>query len=417
VTLVHPGPVAGRVAAPPSKSVTHRAFLLAAHAPEGCTVAGPLRSADTEATLACLAALGSSFRQEGEAVRFAPAPFVPPPGALACANSGTTLRLMACLAARLPHPVRLDGDGSLRRRPMADLAASLRQLGAQVEGGAAPVRVHGPLRPGRALVPPDASSQVASGLLLCLPFLEGDSELRLGPPVPSRPYVDLTVRVAAAAGLRLPEEEGAFRVAGGQQVRARRLAVEGDWSAAALLLVAGAVAGGPVRVTGLDAGSAQGDRAILRHLAAFGARVRHGDGWAEASSGSLESPGDVDVAATPDLFPPLAVLAASSRGRTRFTGGAALRRKESDRIEAMRSGLARMGVAARALPDGLEVTGGPLRGAALDGHGDHRVHMALCVAALAADGPSTVSGEEWAAVSHPGFHRDLAALGARLEAA
>ncbi|MEA3137770.1 MAG: 3-phosphoshikimate 1-carboxyvinyltransferase, partial [Thermoplasmata archaeon] len=128
--------------------------------------------------------------------------------------------------------------------------------------------------------------------------------------------------------------------------------------------------------------------------------------------GSLASPGPVDVSATPDLFPALCVLAAVSRGTTTLMGAAGLRHKESDRIAAMAAGLSHMGIHVAERPDGLVVTGGKPRGATLSAAGDHRIHMALAAAALAADGPSTIDGAASAAVSWPGFHKALGALGA-----
>lgn len=420
--VVRPGPVSGTVRAPGSKSVTHRAYVLAAQSDQPCTVRRPLRAADPDATLACLHAFGARVSPEPEAVRFDPAPLLPPRHVLDCRNAGTGLRLLTALAARLPFPVALDGDASLRRRPNGPLLDALAGLGARVahQDGRCPYTVQGPVHAGEAALPARASSQYASALLLMLPLLDGDSTLRLAAPVASRPYLDVTARTAGAAGLSWREgtadDDGLrFDVPGGQVPRAPRLDVEGDWSAAAFFLVAGAVAGGPVTVEGLDPQSAQGDRAVVDALRAFGARVDARDDAvvATAPADGLASPGTVDVAATPDLFPPLAVLAACARGTTEFTGGAALRAKESDRIAAMAEGLARLGVAAQERPDGLRVTGvaaaagGRLRGGRVRSFGDHRIHMAFSVAALAADGPVAVDGAGCEAVSFPGFHDAL----------
>ncbi len=403
----------GTVRAPPSKSVTHRAHLLAAHTEDIATVDGPLRAADTDATLACLRQLGADAAPAQDGVRFGPAAWKAPDDALDCCNSGTTLRLLLGLAARLPGTTRFDGDASLRARPNAPLLDALRRGGATVPAGAdaLPLQVAGPLRSGAYSLPARTSSQYASSLLLSLPFLGGDSTLRLDAPVSSRPYLDVTAHVARAFGLRLEATHAAdglvFHVPGGQAVAARTAyPVEGDWSGAAFPLVAAAVTSGTVTVEGLRADSPQGDRAVLDVLRAFGATVS--GTTVTADPDALASPGPVDVAATPDLFPILAVLAARAHGTTTFTGGAALRHKESDRIAAMAEGLTRLGADVRERPDGLVVTGAArLRGATVRGHHDHRVHMALCVAGLAADGPVTVSDPDSAAVSYPGFHADL----------
>lgn len=418
---VRPGAVGGTVQAPPSKSVTHRALLLAAQSTSLCTVRRPLRSGDTLATLGCLRALGAHAEAAGGDgdLRFLPAPLRVPAGALDCGNAGTALRLLAATVARLGGPVLLTGDASLRGRPNGPLLEALAGLGVRVESaaGCAPLRVRGPLRSGVARLPAGSSSQFASALLLALPFVPGDSLLALATPVASRPYLDVTLQVAARAGLRLEADLGAgrVRVPGGQAVRAAALDVPGDWSSAAVLLAAAAVAGGTVTVRGLDAGDAQGDRAIVDLLRRFGADVRVAGDAVSCTGGALQGAGTVDAAATPDLFPILAAVAAASRGTTTFVGGGSLRAKESDRIAAMAAGLARMGVEARERPDGLAVTGGRLRGASVASQGDHRIHMAFAVAGLAAQGATTVDGAPSAAASYPGFHADLAALGAKVE--
>jgi 3-phosphoshikimate 1-carboxyvinyltransferase len=411
---VRPGRIEGTVTAPPSKSLTHRAFLLAAQSATPCTVQVPLLADDTRATLSCLLALGARVHLDPDrpdAVQFLPAPLRPGAQALDCRNSGTTLRLLSATAARFGQPVTLAGDDSLRARPNGPLHDALRSLGATVDArdGKAPVTIRGPIRPGHVRLPAAGSSQFASALLLALPFLPGPSTLTLAPPVPSGPYLDLTLEVAGAFGVAIRRDGNQFEVPGGATASADSFRVEGDWSAAAFHVAAAAVTGGRATVQGLRADSRQGDRAILGLLRSFGATVRD----ATVEAGVLQSPGTLDVAATPDLFPVLAVVAACARGTTTFTGGDSLRHKESDRIAAMADGLRRLGADARETPDGLVVSGGtPLRGATLSSRGDHRIHMALCVAALAAEGPSTLDGPASAAVSYPGFHADLAALGA-----
>ena len=252
--------------------------------------------------------------------------------------------------------------------------------------------------------------------MLSLPLLAGDSELVMAAPVASAPYLDITRDVAAAFGLQWEHEAGPdgfrFRIPGDQRPRAAAFAVEGDWSTAAFPLVAGAIAGGPVRVEGVDAASSQGDRAILDVLRAFGADVAVDAHAVEVAADGLTTPGAVDVAATPDMFPALCVLASQASGTTTITGGAALRHKESDRIAAMVAGLRSLGARIEATPDGARIHGTPgaLHGATVHAHDDHRIHMALCLAGLVADGNTVVDGAPSAAVSYPGFHTDLARL-------
>jgi len=421
--IIRPGTVHGQVAAPGSKSVTHRAFLLAAQSTSPCTVASALLSADTLATLAGMQSLGAAVEQTAPHVRFRPAGLRLPTGAIDCQNAGTALRLLTATSARLGGSVLLTGDASLRSRPNDGLLTALAGLGVRVEsqGGRAPLRVQGPLRSGIARLPAKSSSQFASALLLALPFVAGDSTLVLEAPIASRPYLDVTLRIAHEAGLRLDAElDGAgphVRIPGAQQVKATRLTVPGDWSSAAFPLAAAALTGGRVTVTGLDPRDAQGDRAIVDHLRAFGARVEVDAVGVTCSGEDLRSPGLVDIGATPDLFPVLAVVAAASRGTTTFVNGASLRHKETDRIRAMARGLATLGIAVQERPDGLTVHGGELGGGRITSLGDHRIHMAFAIAGLAANGPVEVDDPDCAAVSYPAFHEHLRGLGGRVEVA
>jgi 3-phosphoshikimate 1-carboxyvinyltransferase len=418
--MVTPGRTAGTVAAPPSKSVAQRALLLAALSERPAVVRAATQSQDAAAMLQNLVALGAKVQPAADAVRFEPAPLRPPTRALDCGGSATTLRLLCATAARLPHPVTLDGDASLRARESRALLEALHVLGARVQSndGKPPLSVHGPLHSGIVQLPPLASSQAASALALALPFLDGDSTVWVAPPVASRPYLDLTLAVAATAKLSIkaraqPDGGLELSIAGGQRCDLGAYSVEGDWSGAAFMLAAGAITQGEVTVTGLETESAQGDRAMVRHLRAFGCDVRvRGSQVTVAGPEHLASPGSIDVLDTPDLFPVLAVLAAAARGTTRITGGAALRGKESDRISAMAAGLGAMGVGCEELRDGLVVQGGQLQGASVASRGDHRIHMAFAVAGLAAHGPTLIDSLGCESKSYSAFHSDLRRLGA-----
>jgi 3-phosphoshikimate 1-carboxyvinyltransferase len=420
---VRRGTIDGTLRAPPSKSETHRALVLAAQADVPCRVRSPLRSEDTQATLSCLHDLGARLHLQDDDIQFLPAPLRAPKQALDCRNSGTTLRLLTVVATRVGQDVILTGDDSLRSRPNGPLLDALVTLGARVSSqeGRAPITVRGPIRSGVVRLPPKSSSQYASALLLGLALLPGPSTVEMQAPVSSSPYLDVTLASAKQFGLRISESPATasggrrFDLPGGDVPRAERVNVEGDWSAAAFPLVAAAITGGRATVTAARGDSPQGDRAIGGLLTSFGANVRHTEAGVvceSPASGELVSPGTVDVAATPDLFPALCILAACSRGTTTFTGGTSLRAKESDRIAAMAEGLARMGIAVRERPDGLEVTGGKLQGASIASRGDHRIHMAFAVAGLAATGTTLVDDPACAAVSYPGFHQAMTAAGA-----
>ncbi|MCA9493416.1 MAG: 3-phosphoshikimate 1-carboxyvinyltransferase [Myxococcales bacterium] len=402
---------------PTSKSVTHRALLLGALSRRACRVRRPLWGADNRATLDALVALGARARREGDDVLFEPVPDLGvPSGPLDCANSGTTLRLLLAQAARLDGEVVLTGDDSLRSRPNGPLLAALTSLGAEVasEEGHAPIRVRGPLRAGVVQLPPRTSSQYASGLMLALALVEGESEIRMASPVASRPYLELTRDQAARAGLRVDFRQAPdglrITVPGGQRPDVGELLVEGDWSTAAFPLLAGAVTARAVRLDGLLADSVQGDRAVVDLVSRFGPRVAFEGDVLTLTPAPLRAPGELGLGATPDLFPALCALAAMASGETRLVDAPSLRDKETDRIAAMVTALRALGVDAEELPDGAVVRGGaPLRAASVQSCDDHRVHMAL--ACLGLVGPVDVDGRGCEAVSYPDFHRDLERFG------
>lgn len=372
----------GTILIPGSKSLTHRAHILASHSQSPCVLRNGLDSLDTKATQDAL-----SF------------------GNVDCHNSGTTLRLMTGQAAIRSETTQFTGDASLSVRPNGPLLEALQGAGAEVTGGPTlPYAIRGPVSAGNFRIPPQSSSQYGSSILLMAPFLNGDSTLTMETPVSSSPYLDLTVQMMQSVGLRVTRDDNQFHVPGNQSFSAAEIQVEGDWSTAAFPSVAAAITGGSVTLEGLHLDSAQGDKAILRVLSDFGATV---DGCT-ISGGPLASPGAIDVSQIPDTFPALCVLAAAAEGTTTFTGGESLRAKESDRISAMITGLKAMGCQAEETPNGAIITGSPLHGASIESHGDHRIHMAFRVASLIAKGITTIDHPECVAVSYPAFHEDFA---------
>lgn len=414
--IVHPGSVHGSVVAPPSKSYTHRAYLLGLLAEGTTTVRDPLASEDPRATLQGVEALGARVRrgdivsiQSDGRVRAAG-------GTIDCLNSGTTLRLLSAIASLADGETRLTGDASLVKRPMGPLAESLRRLGVVVTttDGKAPMSVRGPMLGGRATLPGDMSSQFVSALLLAGAKTPEGVEVEIQGALKSRPYVDITIEMMEDFGAKAQRVGEGFRVEGGQRFRAADYRVPGDFSTAAFPLVAGALAG-EVTVENLPTRTAQGDKAILSQLEAFGAQVTRDARSATVRRSALHG-ARIDLSDTPDAFPALCALAAHAKGETVLSGAAHLRFKESDRIKAMVTNLRKMGVDAHEREDGAVIRGGKVRGArGLVTEGDHRILMALAVCGLAAEGPLELDDHEAHAVSYPAFIQDFQRMGARLE--
>ncbi len=407
-----------QISLPGSKSVTHRALVLAALCPDGAWVRRPLLSADTRCTLGVLRGLGARWRIDDAAdVHFEAASLRAPGETLQCGNSGTTLRLLSGLCATLVGRSRLDGDASLRKRPNGPLLTALAALGAKAESldGCAPLSVTGPASAGQVSMPAEVSSQYISSVALAAMRLNGVTTIEAQPPVASRPYLDITAQTAAAFGLQmsLVDDDGTRVEVRGPQLPACPAGgyeVAADWSSAAFPLVAATALSVPVALPGLSPDSVQGDRAIVDVLARFGLVCR----WLTVGGPCLvlqparpSSPEHVDVSQTPDMFPALCALAAVSEGSVRIDGAPGLRHKECDRIAAMAAGLQTLGVRCHELADGIEITGGPIGAGAVRTFEDHRIHMAFAILATVANGPVDVDHRGCTAVSYPDFHADL----------
>ncbi|MEB3859856.1 MAG: 3-phosphoshikimate 1-carboxyvinyltransferase, partial [Desulfurococcales archaeon] len=321
-------------------------------------------------------------------------------------------------AALLEEPVTLYGNESLNKRPMGPLMRALKELGAEVSCSRActpPVTVKGfNWKPRTRIVSVDASisSQFVTALLIISPLLE--LELLVEGRIRSRPYIDVTLSVLEAYGLRV-EREGyrRFRVKG--EYRPRHYSVPGDYSSASFILAAGALAG-RVLVRGLKQFDPQGDRAILEILASMGAKVRVGSDWVLVeNTGGLEAI-EADLADYPDLAPIVSVLAAYARGQTVLTGIGHLAYKESNRVEAIVGNLRRIGVEASVKdPETLVIKGGGARGGTVVSYGDHRIAMSFAVAGLRARKGVKILGVDCVRDSYPGFLRDLSSIGANIE--
>jgi 3-phosphoshikimate 1-carboxyvinyltransferase len=386
------GPLDARVRVPGSKSVTNRALLAAALAKGESELAGALASDDTDVMVASLCALGCTVDASSEPWRVTGrggrlrAPAAP----LFTGNSGTTARFLTAAACLAEGPVTIDGTARMRERPIDDLTRALAQLGAESEilgvRGCPPVRVAGGgLRGGHATIDASRSSQYVSAVLLAAPYAQQDVALRFaGGELVSRPYVDLTLEVMRAFGAQADwEGDDALRVRAGVHYRSRRYAVEADASSAAYPFCAAAIAGGRVRVEGLDPKTRQPDVGILDLLERMGCRTLRGTDWAEVHGPAGRLAGiDADMNALPDAVLALAVVALFAEGPTRIRNIANLRIKETDRLAALETELGKLGARARAGPDWLAIEPAPLRPAVIDTYGDHRMAMAFALAGL-----------------------------------
>ena len=430
-----PSAVEGTLQAPPSKSMAQRAVALASMA-NGCSVvAGAGQAADVLAAIGVCRTLGAEIRQEEDRLVIRGG-LGKPSGELFCGESGLGIRIFTPLAATLDAETTLTATGSLSMRPMHHLAEALEAVGVQCQttGGFPPIRVKGPMRGGTAEMDGSFSSQILSGLLMAAPYAQHDTHIRIRGLV-SRPYVDMSMEIMRHFGVEVvrgkgPDDGGEapkgkhadayldFFVRAGQSYQPCFYQVEGDWSGAAPILVAGAVAG-RVRVEALRMDSLQADRQILDALRLAGASVVTGQGWVEVaqpatSSGSPDRPMKpslqafvFDATHCPDLFPPLTALAARCAGVSRISGTHRLAAKESHRTNSLLDLFGRLGIRIWEEGDVLCVEGGQPHAATVSAHSDHRIAMAAAIAALSASGPVNIEGAECVSKSYPLFFDDL----------
>jgi 3-phosphoshikimate 1-carboxyvinyltransferase len=418
------------VLAPGDKSISHRALILAALANGRCELTNLAPGADVRSTAACLRSLGAQVQldQSGAVVTGSGLASVKAPsGTLDCGNSGTTIRLLCGVVAGSGVGGALDGDESLRRRPMKRVLDPLRLMGAEAEGSrnargdeTAPLR----FQPGRSLVGKRhelaiASAQVKSCLLLAGLWADGRTIVR--EPHLSRDHTERMLRVFGAPIQTLADGGICIEGRGPELTAPAHLHVPGDPSSAAFLIAAALMVQGQVEVGGVDANPTRiGFVSVLRRM---GAEIEltpetesAGDPVASMAlrkSSNLKCT-DVlaaDIPAVIDELPMLSVLATQAEGLTTIRGAAELRHKESDRIAQMARGLRAMGAVVRELDDGLEIHGpSRLRGARIDAMSDHRIAMSFAIAGLAADGETIIDGAEWADISFPGFFELLSQL-------
>lgn len=412
----------GTVEVPPSKSYTHRALLCASLAMGTSDIRNGLRCDDTGATLRACRAFGARISGRWERLRVEGFGGCPrrPPRAVDAGESGTTLRLLTPLAGLVGGGVVLGGRGSLRDRPNGFVVPLLRRMGVEVRGRGpdhrVPLRIQSPgfLSGADLVLRGDIySSQFLSGLLLAAPLARGETRIRVEGRLVSRPYIDVTLDAMGRASVDARRRGLRFHVPGGQTYRPFRFKVGGDWSAAANWLVAGCLVESDLRLEGLAA-DAQGDRAVLRFLEAMGAEFRVGRTSVRVRGPFHLRGRSLDLSNHPDLVPPLAVAGGFASGTTVLRGISHLRLKESDRLGGLAATLRALGIRARATRDALAINGSrsrPRSSAAVPAGGDHRVAMALAVAALRG-GPVTIRGFEAVSKSYPRFAEDLRAVGA-----
>jgi len=423
--------IKGEINAPPSKSYTHRAIAIASLARKS-DIFFPLLSEDTKATVNAAKCLGAIIEYDEparkitiEGVEGKPRT---PEDVINAENSGTTLRLFTAISSLCDGAAVITGDASLRKRPNLPLLLSLNDLGAEAFStkgdGTAPIVVKGRLKGGETTIDASISSQFISALLISCPVAEKNSHIVVR-NLTSVPYMRITAEVLEKAGVEVPfsrsTNDYSFHVEGGKRYELRKFTVPGDFSSASYPLAAAAITDSELKIKNLFP-SAQGDSRIVELLKEMGADIK----W-DKEKGIVEVKGTKeaglkgikeDMRENPDLVPTIAVSGAVAEGTTEITGVAHLRYKETDRLRFLTEELRKMGVRIKEKEDGLLIEGKKkkeLKAARVYSHDDHRLAMALTLAALSASGETVIEGAECAEVSYPSFFVDIRNLGADID--
>lgn len=399
-----------RIKLPGSKSVTHRALMMAALADGPCRIGNPLRAEDTELTANALVELGATITWSDDAVAVSPATdrWKSPERPIWLGNSGTTTRLMSALLAVGKGRFLLDGTGRLRERPLGPLLDALESQGVRIKysehEGYLPLEMFSEGLPGGTiLIDAGKSSQYLSALLLSAPGAQADVTVRWNRPVASFPYVLITLAMMEEFGIDYRWlSENAISIPAPQAYRAFSYEVEGDCSTASYFWAAAAITAGEVITHPAKPGAMQGDCQLLQVLEEMGCSVVWQDDGVMVKGPEKLRAVDLDMNRMPDMVPTVAVVAGFAEGQTRIKNVEHLRIKECDRLSAIAAELGKTGAVIDELPDGLVIWQGPRHGAAIETYDDHRIAMAMALVGLRI--PEVhIHGAEAVVKSFPGY--------------
>lgn len=414
---IQPSSVSGEIVAPASKSSMQRACAASLVRKGVSIIHNPGVSNDDKAALRVIGALGATVSEEGKDLKITSNGIHPVSGEVNCGESGLGIRMFAPLVALCRQPMTINGEGSLLSRPMDFFDEVLPLLEVQItsNNGKLPIQLEGPLQPKNITIDGSLSSQFLTGLLMAYAAADAQDVSIKVLDLKSKPYVDLTLKVMQDFGLQVPVnndyESFDFKSGSASHTGTVNYTVEGDWSGGAFLLVTGAIAG-HITVKGLDVKSTQADKAILQALMDCGCKLLIQADQIEVGPAPLQA-FQFDATDCPDLFPPLVALASYCNGKTVIAGVQRLTHKESNRALTLQDEFGKMGVQIDLQDDIMIVHGGNgVQGATVHSRHDHRIAMACAVAALKAQGETTIEEAGAVSKSYPNFYEHIQSLGA-----
>ncbi|MBI2101554.1 3-phosphoshikimate 1-carboxyvinyltransferase [Candidatus Woesearchaeota archaeon] len=379
------------IEAPPSKSYTQRALVIAALANGKSVIKNPLFSDDTCHMISALKAFGARIERKGSslAVYGTNGKLKQPKGRIFAGNAGTTMRFITAFASLADGASVITGDKRMQQRPINDLLDALRQLGVKSESssGCPPVKIYGGnFIGGTAKLKGSISSQYLSSILMVAPYAEKDVKISITGNLASKPYVDITIDVMKNFGVDIKNVKyEKFIIKNTKKYKSGDYAVEGDASSASYFFAAAAVTKGRIMVKNINPKSKQGDIKFVDILKRMGCGVRNGNSFIEVQGGSLKGV-DVDMNEMPDIVPTLAVTGLFADSATTIRNVPNLRLKETDRLRALAFELRKTGANVEEMQDGLRIKRRRLQKAIIETYNDHRMAMSFAVAGLVING-------------------------------
>lgn len=414
---ISPASLHGNITVPASKSFAHRAIICAALAKGKSVIKNIEYSDDIIATLEAVEALGAGVTRHASSAEIdGSTMFTVKSAHINAHESGSTLRFMLSIASLLNQPITFSGQARLPLRPLDDLLNVLSAQGVKItsNGGKLPLTLQGRLLAGDIQIAGNVSSQYITGLLMALPLLEGNSTITLTSPLQSKDYITITIDVLKSFGIHIEEIENGWKIEGNQTYKPMTYVVEGDWSQAAFWLV-GAALNGDIRLHGLSPQSVQGDREIYHILKKSGVSVAWDENILICKKSNIAAQA-IDASQIPDLVPILSVLLSFANGTSYITNAARARIKESDRLQTTADNLQLLGSQIAETEDGLTITGTSLlNGGTVKGYQDHRIVMAMAIAALRADSKVIITDAKSINKSYPHFFNDYEQLGGKVQ--
>lgn len=412
--IISPQKLSGTIKAPPSKSDSHRAIICAALS-NGISKIKPIYlSDDIKATINAILSLGAIIElRENEIIVNGQNTFSKQNITINCLESASTLRFLIPIAAAGGINTIFSGTGNLPARPIGPYLDCLPKFGVDCQSNhGLPLRISGKLQPGSFKIPGNISSQFISGLLLSLPLLNDNSTIKLTTPLESYAYVDMTISTMKKFGVDIEKSDSGYIIPGNQYYSPCDYFIEGDYSQAAFFIAAGSI-GAPIKITGLRKNSIQGDIKAIEIFKKFGSNIKWEHNNLVITPKNLNGI-KIDASQVPDLIPILAVTACFANGTTEIVNASRLRIKECDRLKAISDSLNSLGANIIEKPDGLIIKGiNKLKSGTVDSFNDHRITMALSIAAIMANGTIKITNAQSINKSYPSFFYDYNMLGGK----